>query len=173
MVRLVIVVLAMSISSLGSAQALKDSIRAVYLSINDEAKLKSAIDFYDGLVKSEKHKMAESYFAAATSMMAEYVFAPWSKLNYFNSGVDLLESNINQMKSFDNIFLRLMIQVHAPGMLNYNKNIEEDLEFIVKNYESQIYNAYREAMVLAVIEALDDEKQKEMLNELLKESYDK
>ena len=60
-----------------------------------------------------------------------------SKYSYFNKGKKLLEDAIK--KEPNNIEIRLMrliSQEKTPSFLGYNKNIEADRNFIIKNYKN-------------------------------------
>jgi len=73
---------------------------------------------------------ARAYQAASTCMMAEYVFSPIKKLKFFNQGKNSLESLIDERKTVENVYLRLLIQLNIPRLLNYYKNIEEDVAYL-------------------------------------------
>ena len=69
--------------------------------------------------------------------LASFSGSPNTKLHYFKEGHVLLEEAIK--KDPDNAeyrFLRLMIQEHAPGVLGYKKNIENDSELVRKYYKT-------------------------------------
>ena len=62
---------------------------------------------------------------------------PLNKYSYFNKGKKLLEDAIK--KEPNNIEIRLMrliSQEKTPSFLGYNKNIESDRNFIIKNYKN-------------------------------------
>lgn len=74
------------------------------------------------------------YKAAATMLMAKYVFNPISKLNYFKKGKNLLEKTIG--KDPNNIelrFIRHTIQLNAPSFLNYNAQLKNDRTFLIQH----------------------------------------
>lgn len=61
---------------------------------------------------------------------------PGNKLNLFKSGHKKLENAIAQDSNNAELrFLRLMIQEHAPKVLGYHKNIEEDNKLIHSAYK--------------------------------------
>ena len=61
---------------------------------------------------------------------------PANKLKLFRQGHKMLETAIGKdPENAEYRFLRLMIQEHAPGMLNYKYNMEKDCEFIRKSYQ--------------------------------------
>jgi hypothetical protein len=81
--------------------------------------------------KQSNNTMVMGYFGAAKMLMARYYFNPFTKLNTFNNGKEILESAIRS----DNLspelrYLRLTIQMNSPSFLNYNKNIKDDKAFL-------------------------------------------
>jgi len=59
------------------------------------------------------------------------------KINLFKSGNKKLENSIS--KDSTNVefrFLRLMIQEHVPGILNYKSKIDDDSQLIRSSYKS-------------------------------------
>ena len=108
--------------------SLKD-LREDFNSIESEADVQSIIDLP---VDPEDPEAATAlaYQAASTCMMAEYVFSPIKKLKYFNRGKSSLEELIAEDKSVENVYLRLLIQLNIPRLLNYYKNIDEDIAYL-------------------------------------------
>ncbi len=70
-------------------------------------------------------------------MKAKFVKSKKEKKEYFKEGVSLLESAIKVEPSNIEIrYIRLSVQENSPKFLGYHKNIEEDKQFILKNYKS-------------------------------------
>ena len=84
--------------------------------------------FYDVMnLEKDKSVRASAYFGVASMMQAEVYSNPFTKLSYFNKGKKILEEAI--VKSPDDAelrFLRYTVQLEVPGILNYNKSIDED-----------------------------------------------
>ncbi len=60
-----------------------------------------------------------------------------NKLNLFRSGHNKLENSIKkESKNAELRFLRLMIQEHAPRILNYNDDIAGDRDIIYASFKS-------------------------------------
>ncbi len=75
-----------------------------------------------------------AYYSAAVMASAKYKINPYSKYKAFVTGRDFLESSITTDSSNIEIrFIRFIIQNHAPSFLGYNKNIDNDKKFILKN----------------------------------------
>ncbi len=67
-------------------------------------------------------------------MMAEYVYLPTTKLKYFNKGKKKIEESILRQPDNPELrYIRLMVQMNAPSMLGYYKDIQKDLDFFVSN----------------------------------------
>ena len=75
------------------------------------------------------------YKAVVTMRMAQYVINPLTKLGWFREGKKMLEKSIKMNRNVENIHLRLMVQINAPSFLNYNKEIERDTKYIIKNLD--------------------------------------
>ncbi len=108
--------------------------------------------------------VVRAYQAASTCMMAEYVFSPIKKLKYFNQGKTSLENLIAERKSVENVYLRLLIQLNIPRLLNYYKNVDEDIAFL----ESQLPAAkidveYKYNMIRNLVTLADKDELKEVL----------
>ena len=107
---------------------------------------------------------ARAYQAASTCMMAEYVFSPIKKLKYFNQGKNSLESLISERKSVENVYLRLLIQLNIPRLLNYYKNIEEDVAYLEAELpDAEIDVDYKYTMIRNLVTLAKKDEIKEVL----------
>ncbi len=88
--------------------------------------LKTAPDeIRDGLTGAMLMKKASFFAAAAT------------KLHLFREGHKMLEDAIKKdPENAEFRFLRLIIQEHAPGVLGYKNDLQNDSELIRKSYKS-------------------------------------
>lgn len=89
----------------------------------------------------EKESMDEPLIRAykGTLLMkkAGLIKGAFNKLEMFKEGHKLLEDEIQKYpKNTEYRFLRLTIQEHAPKILGYNENLEEDKLFINQHYQS-------------------------------------
>lgn len=74
------------------------------------------------------------YKAAATMIMAKFTLNPFSKLQYFNNGKDLLEKAIQEHPAeIELIFIRYTIQCNTPAMLNYSFAIQSDKQLLLSS----------------------------------------
>lgn len=89
------------------------------------------------LEKAGKSSIHNAYLGGLYMKKASFLTKPKEKIDTFNKGKELLETEI---KLFPNNteyrFIRLILQEHAPQFLKYNSNIEEDKIVIVKMYST-------------------------------------
>lgn len=86
------------------------------------------------LIREGNFSEKEAYEGALLMKKAELAVKAKDKLNLFKSGRTKLESSIS--KNTNNIeyrFLRLIIQEHAPKIVKYRKELEEDSKMIRSN----------------------------------------
>ena len=97
-------------------------------------------------------------------MMAEYVFSPIKKLKYFNQGKTNLEQLIAEQRSVEKVYLRLLIQLNIPRLLNYYKNIDEDIAYIEAELPTaKIDVDYKYTMIRNLVTLADKDEIKEVL----------
>jgi hypothetical protein len=76
-----------------------------------------------------------AYKGALTMKKAGFVKGVGGKVKTFKKGAQLLEEEIKSNPSTTEFrFLRLTVQEHAPGILKYNKQLDEDKQAIVEGY---------------------------------------
>lgn len=87
-------------------------------------------------VKAASIPEKEAYEGTLLMKKAGLVSSPIKKLNNFKDGATKLEAAIK--KESDNTeyyFLRLIIQEHAPKIVNYSDNIKNDCQYIRANFK--------------------------------------
>tara|TARA_B000000557_G_C20739635_1_gene427993 strand:+ start:183 stop:650 length:468 start_codon:yes stop_codon:yes gene_type:complete len=85
-------------------------------------------------VKIEDSPLIEAYKISAELINIKYLKNPFKKFKLFNHYSKKLNLIINKNPLQIEIrFLRYLIQLNSPDFLFYNKNIEEDYNFINKN----------------------------------------
>ncbi|MBQ19410.1 MAG: hypothetical protein CMD31_01520 [Flavobacteriales bacterium] len=86
------------------------------------------------LINNINTPVSNAYKGAYTMMKAKYVSSPFKKYAYFNQGKALIEKAIEQAPNNLEIrYLRAMLQVNLPKFLNYYENLNEDIDFVLKN----------------------------------------
>lgn len=79
-----------------------------------------------------------AYKGAILTLKAKHAKSLKEKKGFFKEGALLLESAIEQAPtSLEIRCLRLSVQEHAPKVVRYNANIDEDKLFILTNYSSK------------------------------------
>lgn len=77
----------------------------------------------------------KAYKGTAITMTADASSNPFEKLRRFNEGKTLLEEAISQLPNhFEMRFLRFSVQSECPSFLSYTANLQEDKQFILKNW---------------------------------------
>jgi len=85
-------------------------------------------------IKIEESPLIEAYKISAELINIKYLKNPFKKFKLFNHYSKKLNLIINKNPLQIEIrFLRYLIQLNSPDFLFYNKNIEEDYNFINKN----------------------------------------
>ncbi len=75
-----------------------------------------------------------AYNALATTILADYAFWPAEKWNYFTEGRDQLEACIaKDSKNPELRYIRLLIQMNVPGIVDYTSDIGNDLRVFETN----------------------------------------
>jgi hypothetical protein len=95
------------------------------------------IDTQINIVKGSSIPEKEAYEGILLMKKAELLAKPKDKLNIFKSGRSKLESSISKDK--DNTeyrFLRLIIQEHAPKIVKYHNEMDEDIKRIQTNFKN-------------------------------------
>jgi hypothetical protein len=91
------------------------------------------------LAKLEEQKASpkvNAYKGALTMKKAGFVKVLGGKVKTFKQGAHLLEEQIkNNPQNTEFRFLRLAVQEHAPGILKYNKELQEDKQAVVSGFD--------------------------------------
>ena len=88
------------------------------------------------IVVDGENSLNNAYKGALLMKKAGFQGSPSKKVKVFKQGHQLLEAEIKiYPNNTEYRFLRLAVQVNAPKILKYNKNIEEDRTEIIANYE--------------------------------------
>lgn len=90
-----------------------------------------------GVVTKSSAKNKDAFEGTLLMKKAGLASGTGKKLKLFKAGRGKLESVITkENKNVELRFLRLMIQEHAPGILNYNGQIDEDSQMVKSGYKS-------------------------------------
>lgn len=84
-----------------------------------------------------KQPIYKAYLGIGNLFMAKHATFPWAKMSYFNTGKNFLDSAVNEApKNLEIRFLRYTTQMEMPKILGYNKNKQEDKDFILQHYKT-------------------------------------
>ncbi len=116
-----------------------------------EAKNEQLLKITDGYTVDYK-PVVYAYHAAAEMTMANHTFWPLSKFNYFNSGKDKLEKAVKKYPQNVEIrYIRYAVQKESPGFLDYQSNLTEDRNMILKNYHQTNWPSHFKNKVIAFV----------------------
>lgn len=139
-----------------------DQVRAHFEDMDGEEAVQTLMNWPLDM-SDEQVLRVKAYKAAATCVMAQYSWSPIKKLGYFKKGTRQLDRVINEEYHVESVYLRLLIQLKAPEMLNYDKNLEDDLAFLKRALpESGIDEAYKAKMIDNVNALLKERNKQEM-----------
>ena len=105
-------------------------------------------------VTKNDNKVLLAYRGAVLTMMAKYSKKKNSKKEFFKEGAELIEYAVTSKP--DNIeirVIRLSIQENSPKFLKYNKNIPEDKQFILNNYNTTSSKSVQKFVKVYVLES--------------------
>ncbi len=96
----------------------------------------SDIDYLLKSIQSQQSNSQKNAFEGTLLMkIAGYEKIVAKKIKIFKKGASLLENEIQaNPKNIEYRFLRFTVQEHAPSVLKYNKQIQEDKKFIIAHF---------------------------------------
>ncbi|CAM3389982.1 hypothetical protein [Zobellia roscoffensis] len=112
-------------------------VRTAYIEASDSESATKAL--HDDLVSVSKSddKTLVAFKGAVTTMMAKYAKGIKDKKNLFKEGAELLEFAIeNNPENVEIRCIRLSVQENVPKITGYTKEIDEDKQFIIENFNS-------------------------------------
>jgi hypothetical protein len=126
-----------------------------------ESSAKSFHKTFESVAETHPDATIVAYKAASQVLMAKYEGGLVKKMRYFNRGTDLLEKVIAKAPSnYEARLIRLNIQENVPWITGYTGDIDDDKEFLIKNYPKQDaeLKAFTRKYVLQSDEFSDKEK---------------
>jgi hypothetical protein len=126
--------------TLTSTPSAIDQCRELYFTENTKENAQVFYDFCFALRADDP--LTRAYQGGALARIAGFGYNPYAKFTRFSEGKDLLEAAIQKAPSNAEIrFIRLSIQLNAPAFLNYNSNINEDTQVIIKALVNRTFAA--------------------------------
>ena len=137
-------------------------VRTHFHNINGEQEVKSLMNWPVEENRDESPRM-NAYRAIATCMMAEYSWSPLKKLGFFRRGTKLMDSVISEELHVESVYLRLLIQLKTPEILNYRKHIESDLAYLKNELPGALIDENYKAAMISNVNALLKEQDRQEL----------
>lgn len=95
------------------------------------------IDKVLSLIEGINTPVSNAYKGAYTMLKAKCVNSPFKKYACFNQGKIWIEKAIEENPNHIEIrYIRAMLQANLPKFLNYSGNISDDIDFVLKNFNS-------------------------------------
>lgn len=159
-----LIVLTLFISNFVNSQNLKN-IRLQYPEAAKSIEITTNLELELENVDSSSSSLLLAYKGAILTLQAKFSKSKSDKKKYFKEGVSLIENAIQADDSNIEIrYLRLSVQENSPKFLGYHKNIEEDKEFILKNYRNITSQELKSVVTDYVLHSKNfDEKEQSIL----------
>ncbi len=134
------------ISFAGTAQDLNET-RSEYTEAVESSEIATKLDGELAGVSSSSKPVLLAYKGAISTLKAKFAKSINDKKEFFKEGVSLIESAIEAEPSNIEIrYVRMSVQENSPKFLGYYKNIEEDKQFILKNYANVTSNELKDTI---------------------------
>lgn len=119
---------------MGNAQDLEKT-RVQYPEAVNSSEVASNLDTEFSEMSDSVKPVLVAYKGAVLTLKAKFAKGRSDKKEFFKEGVSMIESAVKADASNIEIrYIRMSVQENSPRFLGYHKNIEEDKEFILKNY---------------------------------------
>lgn len=124
------------ISSFMLTQNLKEYRTLIQLGKDSEKSSIQLIEKSTSAYNSTKEPIFLGFIAVGDFFMAKHAFNPIKKISYFSHGKKMLESAVERDPTNLEIrLMRLIAQENIPRILGYHQHIEEDRNFVYRNYK--------------------------------------
>ncbi|QOW09265.1 hypothetical protein Q73A0000_02270 [Kaistella flava (ex Peng et al. 2021)] len=118
------------------SQNLKEYRTLIQLSKDSENASKTLIEKSMSSYNTTKEPIFAGFVAVGDFFMAKHAFNPIKKISYFNHGKKMLEMAVaTDPSNLEIRLMRLIAQENIPRILGYHQHIDEDRNFLHKNYK--------------------------------------
>ena len=100
-----------------------------------------------------------AYKAVSETKKADHKLFPLSKLQHFNAGKDKLEAVIARYPTAEIRYLRLLVQLTVPGIVNYSDNILEDLTHLSMALKSENFPQQDKLLFIETLTSMLDDQE--------------
>jgi hypothetical protein len=99
---------------------------------------KKQAELLEKLCKDKENITLKSYYGVSQCIMASHHWNPYEKLSLLNKGLGILNNSIKQdSKNIEIRILRLSVETKIPSIVSFKSHIEEDTEWIKKNFDAK------------------------------------
>ncbi len=134
------------------AQDNLELVRLKFHAVQDEQDLQEVINLSSKAeAQTAEGNILQAYHAASIARQANYTMFPHKKIQYFNKGKNLLESTIEDIPNLESVYLRLVLQLKTPKLLNYYQDINNDVQFVVENLASSNLTLVSKRLIKATL----------------------
>jgi len=139
-----------------------------YKAVEDGDNIEKAEELFSELKNQQEFKgVAQTYIGSLTAMKAQYVLWPGTKLEYANSGIDIMEGGLRKdPDNLEALFIYGTTCYYMPFFMGMSDEAEEALKKIVKVYpdaKNQYHPDILENAFLFILEEIEltpEEKKK-------------
>lgn len=140
-------------------QALWEKGRSLfYQSVQEEAKLDSALVLYRNLAESSDslHGRAVVYMGALTSLKGKHAFLPQKKVKFVNTGIEMMEEGITVSPTdVEALFVYGSTLYYLPFFFGKKEDAQETFDLILDYLPAQIHD-YDHEMIQNVLDFLEE-----------------
>src|SRR5690606_37140217 len=114
-----------------------NGIRSAYLKAVESAEITAQLGGELAKINSSNKPVLLAYKGGVSTLKAKFAKSRSDKKEFFKEGVSLIESAVKaDVSNIEIRYIRMSVQENSPRFLGYHKNIDEDKEFILKNYKT-------------------------------------
>ena len=130
-----VIFLILSFYFIFSAFSVRDVDKAEFYKAFSSTKEQGIDEMISRLGQEKSSSLVTAYQGALYMKKADFIKGVKGKVKTFKKGAHMLEDEIGKNPSNTEYhFLRLAIQEHAPGILGYNKNKDEDRSAVINGF---------------------------------------
>lgn len=143
--------IAFFVSLVGTSQDLAE-VRSQYSLAQGDMEITESLN--EQLAGVDSNKILSIYKGAVLTLMAKFEKKPGEKLKLFKEGKKLIESAIEaDPANIEMRMIRLGVQEHAPKILGYHRDMDDDKEFILRNYQETTSKTEKEVVKKFVMQS--------------------
>ncbi len=141
----ILFIIAFFVSFAGTAQDLAE-VRSKYPLAQQDAEITKSLS-EELLDFEDSSSVLSVYKGAVLTLEANFEKNKLEKLRLFKEGKKLIDEAIeSNVANIEMRMIRLGIQENAPKILGYHKEIEQDKEFILRNYQATTSNKEKQVV---------------------------